>query len=125
MKKEFTIVWLGVALILFVTEWFLPPELQDSGRIFALMVGGPGEAWAIGRPKEGDSLTEHVKAFYAAEKARISLVVGMAVYLPVAMANIVIDPDLMIGRWPLTVAIITVAFMGWLIPHFLLKAKKV
>lgn len=119
MKREFTVTWLIFGGLLFFAEFFAAPFLADYIRVACLLIFVIAEGWAIGRPKGGDSLTEHVRAFYAQEHARLPLVAAFALYLPVTLANIVADPDLDIAGFPLGAAVLCLGLVGWLLPHFL------
>lgn len=124
LKREFSVVWLAFGALLAVTEFILPPGYRDLFRIIAWGVFVPTEGWAVGRPGPGDSLTEHILAFYGGKPARVPLVVSMAFYLPTSLVNIAVDPDLMVGRIPLTVLMLGIGLIGWLVPHFLWKGEK-
>lgn len=124
LKKVYTIGWLTLAVFIFLTEFLMPAGAQDALRFVGVVFFGLLEGFAIQRPKPGDTLSEHVWAFYRGKKARLSLVVSWALYFVVAIINIAVDPDLMVGRAPLTVLIIGFGLFGWLVPHFILKGKE-
>lgn len=124
LKRIYTIGWLTLAVLIFITEFIAPTGWQDGLRIAGVIFFGILEGFAIQRPKPGDTLSEHVWAFYKGKRARLSLIVSWALYFVVAIINIAVDPDLMLGRTPLTVLIIGVGLFGWLVPHLVLNGKE-
>lgn len=119
MKREFTVTWLIFGALLFFAEFFAVQYLADYIRSVCIGIFVIAEGWAIGRPKKGDMLTEHVRAFYRQEPARLPLVAAFALYLPITLANIVSDPDLAVRGFPLGALVLCLGLVGWLVPHFL------
>lgn len=121
MNRRFTAAWLVFGVFLVFTEFMAPTGWQDTLRMIAVGIFIVAEGLAIGRPAAGDTLTEHIRKFYAGEKARIALVLSWALYFPVALVDIAVDPDLAVGRVPLTALILSLGVLGWAIPHLLAK----
>lgn len=124
MKREYTIAWAAFALFIFCTEFLVGAGAQDGMRLLGLVMFLVIEGLAIGRRKTGDTLSEHVWAFYKGKKARIPLLVSWALYFAVAVTNIAVDPDLMVRGVPATILVIALGLLGWLLPHFLLRGKE-
>lgn len=124
MNYRYTIGWLLLAAFVLAIEFVAPAANRDAMRIIAIIYFVILEGLAIRRVKPGDTLSEHVWEFYNRQQpARISLVVSWVAYAFAAIMDIAVDPDLMVGRVPVTVAVLSIGLAGWLIPHFIFRGK--
>ena len=124
LKKEFTWAWYILGIILFAHDFLVPLSWQTAVSLFAVGWFAVFEAWALGRPKKGDSLTEHWKVFYGGQPLRLIFLVGFGLYAAVSLINIRVEPNLMIGRVPVTVAVIALTLAVWFPPHAYYGGKK-
>lgn len=124
MKREFTIGWLIFGAAVVAAEFIVPPGWRDGARILALGIFAVLEGWAIGRKKPGDTLTEHVGAFYGNRPARLPLVFAAALYFPAVLVQVVRDPDAMAWGVPITAWIWVVGIALWIVPHFYFRGTK-
>jgi hypothetical protein len=120
MKKEFTWLWAFLGLYVVAVELMAP---SDFSRILAFGFFALVEIWALGRPGSGDTLSEHVWAFYAGKPARVPLIIGFVLYAGVALVNIPAETDLMVGVIPLAPLCLVLGLVGWLVPHFLSRGE--
>lgn len=124
MKREFTIAWLILIFYIAAVEFLAPllkPDL-DWLRVAGFAYFALIEAWAIGRPKRGDTLSEHLWAFYAGKPARRPLLIGFSFYVLFALIAIPGSEVYVFGvsAAPLSLA---AGVACWLAPHLLSRGR--
>lgn len=122
MKREFTFAWVCWAAIVVFGEFLAVPEMRPTVNVVALVIFLAVEGIAIGRPRLGDTLSEHVWAFYGSKKGRIPLLVGASLFFAVRLYEIRTSP-VVLGELDLGRAFLVAGLVGWLIPHFVTRGR--
>lgn len=117
MKKEYSIAWGVVGLVIALAEFWWAP-LYGAALPLACIVEGV----ALGRPKKGDTLSEHLWAFYGSRWARIPLLVGLALFMGLRLYELG-NPRLVLFGLDAGRAVLAGGFVGWFVPHLLLKGR--
>ena len=118
MKKEYTVAWVAWAIIAFLPELVLREQLGWT-RIFAFVLFVLLEAAALYREKTGDTLSEHVWAFYAGKPARIPLILAVVAWVFIAILEIAGGVTIAIAGIPAAPMFLAAGVAVWLVPHFL------
>lgn len=122
MKREYTFAWACWAVILIAAEFWVIPELRSTVNAVALAIFLVIEGVAVGRPKLGDTLSEHVWAFYGSKPARIPLIVGASLFFAARLYEIR-GAVLTVGTIDVGRACLVLGVVGWIIPHFLSRGR--
>ena len=122
MKREYTIAWIVWGLYVLGAEFLAGPQHRDPMIVAGLIAFLAIEGFALGRPKDGDTLSEHLWKFYSSMPARIPLLIGLALFFGIRLYEVGF-PVLELGSFNVGRAVLSLGVVGWLIPHLLARGR--
>ena len=118
LDKVFLYTWVGWGILLLLAEFLFPQYFWVCLIYFAI-----AEGVAVKRKKKGDTLSEHVWAFYGGNWGRLPFIVGFALWIMCRATNV--DTDFAHGdiiTW-LGRMFLVLGIGSWLVIHFAWRGK--
>lgn len=126
LARAYTVAWILWVILLAGLEFLAPASWRVWAMPALLVVFGLLEGLAIARPKEGDTLSEHVWAFYHGKPVRAFLILGVVGFFGIRLLEFGTSTPLTLSdlaELELGRVLLVGGIVGWLIPHFLFEGK--